>query len=182
MLSIPSRIHQNQDKQQENLGDLVSSFFNNFCYRILINSNLRRYENICYPLVVPTPRSNFSVTCFSRFASLSHIIYSCFIFQICRPCLWWDLGISSKSTHCPSSTITYLVLATLVLVLSLPQSSVCRIWSSLITVCILSQRSEGHLTQRMGRLQGWFQLAQGTSASEHWECRKPPKWHIKPSV
>lgn len=61
MLSIPSRIHQNQDKQQENLGDLVSSFFNNFCYRILINSNLRRYENICYPLVVPTPRSNFSV-------------------------------------------------------------------------------------------------------------------------
>ena len=127
MLSIPSRIHRNQNKQQENLGDLVSSFFSNFCYRILTNNNLTRYESICYQLEVPTPRSNFSVICFSRFASFSHIIYSCFIFQIYRLCLWWDFGIASKSTHCPSSTITHLVLATLVLVFFLPQSSVCYI-------------------------------------------------------
>lgn len=69
------------------------------------------------------PEATSVLTCFSRFASLSHINYSFFIFQICRPCMWWDLG-TSKWTHCHSSKITHSVLAKLV-ILFLTPNSVC---------------------------------------------------------
>lgn len=60
-------------------------------------------------------------TLFSRFASLSHAILSCFIFQTGKICMWWELGTSLKLTRCQSSAITHLAPATLVLTLFLIQ-------------------------------------------------------------
>lgn len=146
-----SRNTSNQNKQ-ENLGDLVLAS-SVTCYRIFNRQQLNEIQ--IYLLSTGSPHSqkhSQCCFCFSRFASLSYHLFLLYFpnTQTMSVVGSWLSSQNRLTVHLLQ--LHPLVLVTLVLVLFLPQSSVCCI--NPISSLSVSSTKDQNLTQRMGRLQG----------------------------